>query len=274
MYRVLGVLWAAISIVLLVREGLELGPLAGPFAAILSYYEFVMAFLFSPFEPYAERVGVWLFGWFSLELKLGSHWKYVYTLISLYVGAQALHAWRAGNRGFSLYRISVGLIIGFVGAASIGVLPLDAIYSSLLTPLLLGLTFAAYQLCNSFWISVFWRGRDLGSFWPGFRFSYWYPAWFVLLGLAAIVVTHLLNLTAFRGVVMSEAALSMLVFALLFVCYWYFLGVYHALRSKTPDSFVVRFRNEGPAVLATLMMQAMVGAALFLAANAGWSLIQ
>lgn len=270
-YKILGLIWAVLSLVRLILYGLREHSLAGPFAAILSFFETVIEAILYPFEPLAHLAVAALQRVLSVDLQLGDHWRYMMCLIMLYVGAQIKHAWSAGFHGFALFRLASGLLVALLGSAFLGLLDFDNPTTPLYGPLFIGTFFAAYQVFNSIWIFSQWRDEDLDLLWPGFVFSYAYPVYFLLIGFASFLFSFaLMQFSDFSNRFLSVTA--MLIFIILLTSFWFFMSGWRPAilrrRGYRPPQ-----GKDGPFILAFSMTSVLLGAMVFLVANAGWVLV-
>lgn len=80
LFRFLGVVLSALSVVKLLEHGFEIG-WSAPFGLVVDYYEMITRILLSWLEPYLGAVLNLLNGLFDVHIHLSSQWKYVFILM-------------------------------------------------------------------------------------------------------------------------------------------------------------------------------------------------
>jgi ubiquinol oxidase len=96
-FRILGVAFATLSIVLLIKHGFDMPSFAAPLQFVLNYYDALINVLLGWTEPYLHAMLAFLRDLLGLDLRLESHWKHVTVLMILFFCAPccASAAWAA-----------------------------------------------------------------------------------------------------------------------------------------------------------------------------------
>lgn len=257
--------------VMLVKIGFELGNFSAPAETALRYFAESLNILFGWADPWLVLCLDLMIGWTGFDVNLQAHWRYIFSIIFLYVGAQAQYAWRQKLRGFAVFRVLWGGSAALIAAVAAGSLDLGDPVANFTIPFCTALGLALHQLGNNIWIHLIWRG-DYERWWPGFRFSNYFPVYILalqtpvmLMGLFAPEIAVLKSL--------PSPALALLPFVFFFLAvFWILAGIVWASRETEPGSWWQRFKTENPTRLASLILQAIFGTILFLIANAGLSL--
>lgn len=251
-----------LSLVLLLRQGLELGFVA-PLAAILHYYERAVDLALGwAHAPLAGLIG--LLPW---ELSLEPHWKHILVPMWLYVGADCRVMWRIDRKRAAIFFAAIGGLLALAAALGAGTAPIDDAW---LRPVLFPVAaLFVFNLLQAIWDALFKR-RPGKTRWQVF----WYYASYFALGnvvLGAIVVTVG---TLLRNVEVAGVGLLLIVVLVALI----------AMRDLAVSALAVNQRLTGTqtwwecfSAMANVQLGAMVlatfgGALAFVALNAGLSL--
>jgi hypothetical protein len=150
----LGVLLGSLSIILLVKHGLNVG-FTGPFQLIIEYYEKIIHLLLGWADaPLLELIRALSEG-FGIRIQLFDHWKYVFVLMFLYFSSDSKANIRLGRYKFAVFSVLWGALVALVFSIATGTIALDAKKFSLLGLAfpIIGLT--AFELGRSAWSATF-----------------------------------------------------------------------------------------------------------------------
>ncbi len=86
-FRFLSFTLAMLSIVMLIKHGLDMGSFVAPLQIILDYYERLVQALLGWTEPYLQSVLDLLQDLIGWDLQLDKNWKYVFVLMMLFFAA-------------------------------------------------------------------------------------------------------------------------------------------------------------------------------------------
>jgi hypothetical protein len=122
----LGYLMGILSLVMLAKQGLELGFVA-PLERIITYYSAVIDVLFGWADDPLARLVESLTVHFP-DIRLQPHWKYILVPMLLYVGADCRVMWRIGRRRAAVFFWLSGGLLALVASIGAGAVPIDDEY--------------------------------------------------------------------------------------------------------------------------------------------------
>ncbi len=272
MFKFLGIVWASLSFVALLKHGLDLGDFSGPAQLVLEYFSRSLDCLFGWLVEYIIAALNTAFRWAGWELSLQPHWRYIFSVILLYAGAQVNYALKEKHIRFAIFRGAWGAGAALLSAVSAGVVPVAHISSNWLIPLATVFGLALHQFGNNVWVKIIWDG-DYNKYWPGFRFSYFYPLYIIGFQTPLLLTVAVAHRISFFDAITSPGLASLPAVFLVLALFWLSLGVIWTARVHNDESWWRRFKDENPTRLAFLIGQAVFGTLVFLLGNAGLSLV-
>jgi hypothetical protein len=273
LFRWLGLGIGILSLVKLVDLGFHVGWIV-PLRALIDYFEALLHVIFGWAEPYLKIALDFVNTKFGWSLHLYPHWKYVFTLLWLYFGADTKltssfgGSWQAGLRGGYGYEKGAiaaaawGLFVALLASVAVGVEPFDGPIHGIYLVLATSAGFVLYELGDRIW-----RQRITGS-----RKYLLFTRLAPLLLTAVIVAAEafiaelpIARLLPNSGLIFLFAFISGL--TLYYLCEGAWLATQITLDPQEPWRARLRFSTAFR--IGSLMFQAIFGAALFAAANAG-----
>ncbi|MBP6014172.1 MAG: hypothetical protein KBA31_18230 [Alphaproteobacteria bacterium] len=112
-----GVVFAALSLVLLVKHGFDMGTFAAPLDLALTYYEDVTRVLVGWIAPLAQRAAALA----GFELSFQPHWKHFFLLTLLYCGAWTRAS--GGEKGSRVFDAVWGVVMALAAGLAAGLVP-------------------------------------------------------------------------------------------------------------------------------------------------------
>jgi hypothetical protein len=259
MFRFLGRLTAALSIVHLVKAVFDTGSLLRPLEVVLDYYvRFVDLVVGSWADPLARYL-IEALGWgFTLD----PYWKHVLILMWLYFGSNARAAWLVGNRGTAVFKVVWGGIIAFVASVASG---LGSHIFLALWPIL---GIAIFEFGDSVWNAIA-RTPPGESRWQRFRYSVGQDLGIVAVGLLAFAVVALVQLQFGASQAWGFTLLGTLATGL--ALYWMRRGFNRAIVQNrgVGDTPFRKFASDGASKIGLDMLGAVFGALVFFVLAAG-----
>lgn len=281
----LGLIFGTLSVVMLIKHGLDYGFVA-PLAVILDYYEHAMKALFGWAEPFIERLLGMIREWIGWDLRLYPHWKHFCVLFLIYVTNNAkMYLTEDPEWGNGIFALVSGTTIAAVVGIAAGVVPAatasentDETVTAILLSGIPVMGMALYFIVEGAW----WRiwDREPGESW--FRASFFKSTgatrWaMAILGVGMIAMA--VALVLLPATMLSGSAQGMLVVAVLMLTFGLFhicLGLLWArngVRDGRYRSISEGLKGMGIANTGFGVLGVFAGASLFVAANAGLQLL-
>lgn len=256
-----------------------------PIYIILEYYKKAVTFLLGPLEPALRAIvayGNWLF---DIRLMLEPHWKHVLIPVWLYFAADAKVIWGKRRQFSALFSAFWGGLTALTCAIAVGITPID---EASILPLLCSLgAFIIYDLTMSAWDATFHRYPQY-TWWQ--TFSYYgvrFPVADAVIGAA--IVGIVLFVSRFGYSMPSVASLILLLMALAIrnLVVSARAAALSTQVQEEPRALLERgfpaqaadrtwseiFNAMGTTQMGLYILQAIAGAFLFIASNAGLQLI-
>lgn len=110
-FRILSVVFATLSIVMLIKHGFDMGSFAAPLQLLLSYYEAIINVLLGWTEPYLHAMLAFLRDLLGQDLRLDAHWKHVFVLMMLFFSAFVRDVLRFSRMGGAMIAATFGILL-------------------------------------------------------------------------------------------------------------------------------------------------------------------
>jgi ubiquinol oxidase len=284
--RTLGVAFATLSILLLIKQGFVMPSFAAPLQFVLNYYEALINVLLGWAEPYLHAMLAFLRDLLGLDLRLEAHWKHVTVLMMLFFCA-VLRFSRMGGAIIAatfaiLLSVGIGILLG-TSWTSDATAPQSALLNGLTAALPL-LVMAATVVAVGIGYAVT-EAHNRGEHW--WQYIMRLPAALLLFSaLSLCIITFPLWIGGFLGdfrpdvqflqpLLMSPRISLILIGAAAFAIVLVIWGALNAgVNAKRRDStWRQEFVFEDSTRVGLLMLGAMGGATAFVACNAGLRLL-
>jgi hypothetical protein len=261
----LGVLFGAVSIVMLAVHGFQVG-LVPALEPLVEFYEKATQAVFGWAEPWINSALAWAREWIGYDLTIHPHWKHVLVLLMLYFSRNVAITRTTRGLGSAIVRAIWAIFVAILTSVGVGVIALAHDFqSSALIALIPVAGVTLFDLGNDIWGATFFRSPDTG-WWQHFFFE---SRLVVMRAIAAIaIVVAGLNWPPLMN--MANPGLVLLgVLVVLFSFYWIWLGTLWPARNRSGDQWRNTVGREGAMRLGLSMLGAFAGAIAFLAVNAG-----
>ena len=111
-FLILSVVFATLSIVMLIKHGIDMGSFTPPLQLLLNYYEALINVLLGWTEPYLHAMLAFLRDLLGLDdLRLDAHWKHVFVLMMLFFGAFVRDVLRFNRMGSAITAAAFGILL-------------------------------------------------------------------------------------------------------------------------------------------------------------------
>lgn len=281
----LGLIFGTLSLVMLIRHGLDYGFVA-PLQMALEFYEKATAALAAPIEPLIAAQLSALRNYIGFELHLAPHWKHVFVLTLMFQTAMARAAWLYGNikgrvlgaPGGAVLLMVLAPIVSLIAGVALGTVSLNSSdlwqNAAVASVPLLALPYCLL-LVGFLWALVSKKHREniglegLDSPLLGLLAATAFAA-FVLTALVLAVVGGILSIpfvAQLQSPTLVASAGAMLALGALFFA----IGFFGNIDSRY--EYLWEALTQDPAfVMGSQLVGALVGAGAFLALNAGLKL--
>lgn len=267
--RTAGYLCAVLSLVSLLRLGFDIG-LAAPLNKMLEFYVNILQLSFGWADPYLKALLHFIDEHFALNLQLYPHWKQLFVPMWLYFSTGAKAHWDDQRRSLAIWIIVFGFILAFIVSVASSSMPLNT--QSMLPFLFSVATMILYSSVMTGIMTTYPPHKTIrrGVVYSRWRILLYYIIAFPLadsfIGIAILLFGNLVRQFAF--VSLNLVLLFIYIFSL-------------ALRNLAVSAWIATFdRAEGQPWIhrfqdivahrqGLLILSTVVGAALFLALNAG-----
>lgn len=263
---VLGLGASMLSLASLIFQGFELG-ISAPVAAMLHFYESLLAALLGWTEAPLAKLARAASGWIGLTLHPAPEWKHVFVLVWLYFSTDARSSFMQKRTITATATLIFGALVSVAAAIASGGGASPGL-SSLLWAIGVPLAgFLLHAIIESVLTTMFYREPHRTAA-HSLRYYFMTEVLSALVaGAAAIVVAIALAPTAGP----SWAAITALAgFVVVRGAYWLLRGLYIGVTDHGADeSWFRRFARSGSGQFGMLIFSVVLGALLFVALNAG-----
>lgn len=257
MFRALGVITGTMSLVTLLWEGFSVG--FGPVASlVLDYYQRLVALLLGWSEPYLRELSVNLGRYVGIEIDLYPHWKHVFVLLMLYVGACVKSTWTEydGGKAVSIFVCIWGVVVALVASVAAGTASLEERSASVLI--------AAYPISAVVVFELGLTAIDAKYFRnEGIRFA--------AIGAVLLLAGSIVNGTTLLNGIPNVGLVVLITFVVILGLYWTLYGATDP--QGVGDTRWKKFTSAAPTRLGLILLSSITGALLFLLLNAGLGLL-
>ena len=244
-----------------------------PLQLMLHYYEQFMRAIFGWAEPLVVTILRPVGQYLSVDLHLMPHWKHVFVLLWLYFGTYARVYWRKGEKLSAAFSILLGGILALMASAISGSLGGATVAESAAIFFVPILAMIMFEYGISAFNLVFANIMGLG-FRAMMKFTF---VQFVLpqaLISVAVFGTLLAALESYPLSVGSLGLVGLAAYSFIIALYWILRALRKALRaSGSGIDLRSRILQESGTRIGLLMLSTLLGAVLFVAANAGLVLL-
>jgi hypothetical protein len=168
-----GLIFGALSVVLLIQEGLNEG-LSAPLVRLLNYYKIVIEFSLTWADPFIKDFVAFLKGWTPIDFQFNPWCKYLFTPMWLYFCASAAAVFKANHRIFySIFLAIMGTVIGLISCVAASHWPLDT--TSILPSLTIVTGFVVFGFGEILWHTAFHTPKGESRSVHFLQFSTVYP---------------------------------------------------------------------------------------------------
>ena len=296
LFKWLGIIWAALSLVMLLKQAVVSGSFVAPLQIALHYYENSMQFFFGWAELYLQAIIAYLIGWTGWKVKLFPHWKYVLVLMWLYFGSLTSVYWRKfifrrdGNklifqRAWWIL-IATTALAGFIGlgvSVAAGTVAPDNRKTNVLIPTFLAVGALLYQMTYGAWLATIININrpEEASWWQMYRLAARVPMGFRAFGL--IIALLILGMQWEKVPLVNSLSPTLalcIVIVIILAFSWLWTGIEGAMPNHTPQgaswwqtfrtmNWWPSFRALSNTQIGVRMLVTVAGAILFILANAG-----
>lgn len=243
------------------------------FNIIIDYYEELTHVLFGWAEPYLRSTLSYLGSLTGLHLHLYPHWKHVFILLELYFGSH-VRSVRA-ERGIyaTLFNLVLGLSLALVAGIGSGTVASEDTTSSMLIAAFPVAAVVLYSFGTSARAAIYFR-KPGESWWHAFRIFGRHTIRIGAVGTAAVVGGMVLGKLPFVHLLQGSGLVLLFLLILALAFYRISVGAWYANHDRAEgQGWWERFHVTGYGTVGILMLFTLLGAILFILANAGLSLI-
>jgi hypothetical protein len=148
-----GLLFGAISVLLLIQEGLELG-VGAPLVRLLNYYKAALDFFLSWADPLVARFIEVLKSLAFIDLHLNPWWKYLFVPMWLYFFTAALTALNVHHSvTYFIFYVTAGAVVAVTLSAAASTMPLSTVSS--FPVLIIAVGFVVFEFAGNVWVTLF-----------------------------------------------------------------------------------------------------------------------
>lgn len=274
MFKWLGIVLSALSVVKLIQLGLMTEGFAAPLQLIINWYDAFLKLILSWADPLLQRMVNYVGSYFSLELTIYSHWKHVFILIWLYAATMARNAWGTQLKIFAIFRFLWGGVTGLFLSIVVGVIPLSGKYADALLPMAVTLGLSLFQYGNNLWVNRAWGG-DWESKWPRMYFDRYHWLKFFAFGLPISFLGFAADFIPILNQSQSLGIALILLVVLSLSIYWLGFGFFCSIKDKLEhETLHESIKRSTTFKQGLLLAYVLIGAAAFVLANAGLVLIE
>jgi hypothetical protein len=261
----LGVLFGAVSIVMLAVHGFQVG-LVPAFEPLVEFYERAAQATLGWAEPLINAALASAREWIGYDLAIHPHWKHVLVLLMLYFSRNVAITRTTRGPASAIVRAIWAIVVAVLTSVGVGVVALAHDFqSSALIALIPVAGVTLFDLGNDIWGATFFRSSGSG-WWQYFFFE----SRLVLLRAVAAIVIVVAGLNWAPLMNTENPGLLLLgVLVVLFSFYWIWLGTLWPARNRSRDEWRNTVGREGAMRLGRSMLGSFAGAIAFLAVNAG-----
>ena len=281
----LGRVLAALSIVSLIRYGLEVG-FSDALMLILVYYDNFLSAVFFWLEPFARALLSYLSSVIDYDLELFATWKHIFVLLWVYFFRDAATDLQRGFYGAAIFLFLWGICAAFLASVVAGSIePVRGDWATnfaiAMVPALGALIFTVVR---RFWHAVFLLEKDgetapaliagksgLEAWWIAVRATIYRSSQRTAIGTIFVAIFLLLPpMQSAR----NAGLISFAVLVFLLALYWLWLGrSVAAHQSEEANDWREIYWQQSASLMGASMMGAFFWTFVFLVANAGLSLI-
>lgn len=269
-FRVMGVVAGTLSLVMLLKLGLVTGGYVGPLLIAVDYYEAWTHALTGWLEPYIQLALSGLQASFDLHLSLHPHWKHILLLMWLYFGADARTYWARRKYGFSITTILWGGVVAFAASICSGVAPITAGSANRAIAAIPIGGVVIYELGIIVWKMLFFEkgATEIGEAFRSGLVRFLIPTLFI--GLGTLAVGDFAKNAYGNQRPENQGLLILATFVVGLVVFRFLRGIWTATYDRDMnETWMHRFRRSGSTRIAGLMVSTLLGAAAYIALNAG-----
>lgn len=265
--RILGVL----SVLLLLDHATDFGWVL-VIEVILSWYTSIKDFILSPLKPVVIALTDFFAAVFNFELMLYDHWSDVFVLVSLYLGARSRSYWKSGLKKLAAFRMIWGIIIGLITGVAAGVSNPSSFLGNfgMVVAVVCGL--AIFDIIDAAWAATFHRKSGLSWLQDWNRYAaFSMPS--ILMGIVFGALFYI-GYTWFTPYwITVPGIVAILLYSVFLAFYWLYRGFLSSRNSNELKTGYEKFASSSNSQIGFLMLGSFQGAAMVMAASAGWSLL-
>jgi len=170
---IIGLFFSALSVVLLIQEGLEVGVVA-PLHRLLDYYKAALDFLLSWADPFVARFVETIKSLVLVNLQFNPWWKYLFVPMWLYFCAAAVTTLSAQRSiPYAIFDATIGAVIALASSATASTMPINT--ASSIPVFIVALGFVVFGFAEITWHSLFHTPSNQNRWTKLLRFSAAYP---------------------------------------------------------------------------------------------------
>lgn len=162
----LGIVASSLSLLLLAKQGFDLGFVA-PLKLMLDFYqqavEFLLGWADAPLKDVLRYIGDWM----GVDLHLYPHWKHIFMPMWLFFSANAKVNWGRGRKRTTLFTMIWGSLVALAASVASGTVALD---DPNMFPVIFPVVgFVVYDAVHSTWDAIFHNPPGYTS-WQSFNY--------------------------------------------------------------------------------------------------------
>jgi len=282
--KFLSLVAGSLSLVLLIKHGWDFG-LASILKLVLGFYEAFIHGLLGWAEAPLKVVLGHLRHWIGLDLHLYPYWKHMFVLMWLYFSGIGKAYWVQRRIDGTIFCVVWGGLVALISSVASGTVALDGTAANIMVMAFPIAGFVIFEIGRSIWGAIVMRGGGMldpgirsGKITSrlyifGFRLRQYTLPTAIFGGLALVIGFHFAK-TSVYGVEVNPNVLILLSFVVGLILYWFGRGLVLAVSNRQPgESPRQRFFRSGAVQFGILMLTVLAGATLFIALNAGLTLV-